>query len=38
MAINCGGPSFTLGADFLLAEVRPRLIDAVRHIEAAMAR
>ena len=38
MAINCGGPSFTLGTDFLLAEVRPRLIDAARRIEAAMAR
>ena len=38
MAINCGGPSFTLGQDFLLAEVRPRLIDAAQRIEAAMAR
>ena len=26
MAINCGGPSFSLQQDFLLAEVRPQLL------------
>jgi hypothetical protein len=24
MAINCGGPAFTLSKEFLLGEVRPR--------------
>jgi len=38
MGINCGGPSFNLPPDFLLNEIRPRLIDIVARIEAALAR
>ena len=33
MAINCGAPAFKVPADYLLNEVRPRLIDLVRRIE-----
>lgn len=33
MSINCGAPSFKVPADYLLNEVRPRLIDLVRRIE-----
>jgi DNA-binding IclR family transcriptional regulator len=36
MAINCGGPSFTLSREFLLGEVRPRLIGLVRQLEASL--
>ena len=32
VSINCGGPAFNLPADFLLREVRPRLIDLVAHL------
>jgi len=38
MVINCGGPSFNLPPEFLLAEVRPRLIEMVGRIEAALCR
>lgn len=38
MAINCGGPSFNLTKDFLLNEVRPRLIDTVRKLESSLGR
>ena len=38
MAINCGGPSFNLSQDFLLNEVRPRLIDTVTRLEASLLR
>jgi DNA-binding IclR family transcriptional regulator len=38
MAINCGGPSFSLSKEFLLAEVRPRLIDMVTRLEASLLR
>lgn len=38
MAINCGGPSFNLSKDFLLNEVRPRLIDVAHRLEAALLR
>lgn len=38
MAINVGGPSFNLAPEFLLDEVRPRLIEMVAHIEEAMPR
>lgn len=38
MAINCGGPSFNLPPDYLLQEVRPRLIEMVTRIEAALQR
>ena len=38
MAINCGGPSFNLSPDYLLQEVRPRLVDMVARIETALQR
>lgn len=38
MAINCGGPSFNLSREFLLGEVRPRLIEVAQRLEAAMLR
>ncbi len=34
MAISCGGPAYTLSREFLLAEVRPLLVEAVRQLEA----
>jgi DNA-binding IclR family transcriptional regulator len=36
MAINVGGPSFNLSKEFLLEEVRPRLIEAVTRLESAL--
>jgi len=33
MALNCGGPSFSLSRAFLLGEVRPRLASVVRRLE-----
>ena len=36
MAINCGGPAFTLSKEFLLGEARPRLIVLVRQLEASL--
>ena len=33
MAINCGGLAFNLSPDFLLAEVRPRLVELARRLE-----
>ncbi|MCF8149248.1 MAG: IclR family transcriptional regulator [Sulfuritalea sp.] len=36
MAINCGGPAFTLSKEYLLGEVRPRLIELVRQLEASL--
>lgn len=36
MAINVGGPSFKLSKEFLLEEVRPRLIDVVTQLETAL--
>ncbi|MGC8702376.1 MAG: IclR family transcriptional regulator [Thiomonas sp.] len=38
MAINCGGPAFLLAPEFLLGEVRPRLLDLVRRLEEMTAR
>ncbi len=38
MAINCGGPAFQLAPEFLLGEVRPRLLDLVRRLEEMVAR
>ena len=38
MALNCGGPSFSLSRAFLLDEVRPRLASVVRRLEAWSAR
>lgn len=38
MVLNCGGPSFKLPPEYLLQEVRPRLIEVVARIEAAMGR
>jgi DNA-binding IclR family transcriptional regulator len=35
MALNCGGPSFSLSRGFLLTEVRPRLAAVVRGLEEA---
>jgi DNA-binding IclR family transcriptional regulator len=35
-AINCGGPSSSLSREFLLQQVRPRLAELVRKIEASM--
>ncbi|TRZ95971.1 MAG: IclR family transcriptional regulator [Rhodocyclaceae bacterium] len=36
MAINCGGPAFNLSKEFLLGEVRPRLIALVTQLEASL--
>jgi DNA-binding IclR family transcriptional regulator len=36
MSVNCGGPAAALSPDFLLAEVRPRLIALVRRLDGAM--
>ncbi len=36
MAINCGGPAFSLKPDFLLDEVRPRMIAIARQIESSV--
>ncbi|MEW5890950.1 MAG: IclR family transcriptional regulator [Pseudomonadota bacterium] len=36
MAINCGGPAFSLSREFLLQEVRPRLIELVQRLEASL--
>lgn len=36
MAVNVGGPSYNLSPEFLLQEVRPRLLDVVRAIEDAL--
>ena len=38
MAINVGGPSFHLSREFLVEEVRPRLIDLVARLEDALPR
>lgn len=36
MALNCGGPSFSLPPEFLLDEVRPRLATVVRRLEGTL--
>lgn len=36
MAINCGGPSSQLSEDFLLNDVRPRLLDMVQKLKASV--
>lgn len=36
MAVNVGGPSYNLSPEFLLKEVRPRLLQVVRAIEEAL--
>lgn len=36
MALNCGGPSFSLSPEFLLKEVRPRLLDVVQKLKESM--
>lgn len=38
MVINCGGPSFNVSPEFLLNEARPRLVEMVSRIEAALYR
>ncbi|RJF96196.1 IclR family transcriptional regulator [Noviherbaspirillum saxi] len=32
LSINCGGPAFTLSPEFLLNEVKPRLLDMVERL------
>lgn len=34
VSINCGGPAFSLAPEFLLEEVRPRLIETVKFLQA----
>lgn len=36
MSINCGGPAFHLSPEFLLGEVRPRLLDIVKNLEMSL--
>ena len=36
MALNCGGPSFSLPREFLLGEVRPRLASVARRLEESL--
>lgn len=38
MVVNCGGPSFNLAPEYLLQEVRPRLVEMVARIGAALQR
>ena len=38
MAINCGGPSTTLSREFLLNEVRPRLLELAQRLEVSAVR
>jgi DNA-binding IclR family transcriptional regulator len=33
LSINCGGPAFNLSPEFLLQEVRPRLLEIVRQLQ-----
>lgn len=33
MAINCGAPAFKVSSDYLLSDVRPKLVNLVRKIE-----
>jgi DNA-binding IclR family transcriptional regulator len=33
LSINCGGPAFNLSAEFLLNEVRPRLVQLVSRLK-----
>jgi len=37
MALNCGGPAYSLTEEFLLEEVRPKLQDIVRRLEKDLA-
>jgi hypothetical protein len=34
MVMNCGGPSSSLSKEFLLEEVRPRLLELVHRLES----
>ena len=38
MAISCGGPASSLSRDFLLDQVRPRLIELTQRLEATLPR
>ena len=38
MAISCAGPAFSLSQEFLLNEVRPRLIEMARKLQASAGR
>lgn len=33
LSINCGGPAFNLSPEFLLQEVRPRLLEIIRQLQ-----
>ena len=33
LSINCGGPAFNLSPEYLLGEVRPRLLEIVKNLE-----
>ena len=35
LSINCGGPTYTISPEFLLNEVKPRLLDVVAHLRRA---
>ncbi|MET3116946.1 DNA-binding IclR family transcriptional regulator [Undibacterium sp. GrIS 1.8] len=36
VSVNCGGPAFSLSPDFLLNEVRPRLLELVQRLRIAL--
>jgi DNA-binding IclR family transcriptional regulator len=36
MAISCGGPAYDVSPEFLLDEVRPKLIELVRSLEVSL--
>lgn len=36
LSVNCGGPAFQLSPEFLLREVRPRLIDLVQRLQLSL--
>jgi len=36
MAISCGGPASSLGRDFLLREVRPRLVELTERLQSSL--
>lgn len=38
MAISCGGPASSLSKDFLLQQVRPRLVELTQRLEATLPR
>ncbi|MFL6650015.1 MAG: IclR family transcriptional regulator, partial [Sulfurifustaceae bacterium] len=36
MSVSCGGPAIHLSSDFLLNDVRPRLVDLVKRLETSL--